>query len=150
MAQPASPPKGDIIGYIKLQVPRGKATASPPIGPALAQYKVNIMEFCKEFNARTQGEEVGVKVPVVITVYKGNKFSFIIKKPPVTHFLLKAAGIGLGSPTAGRAFAGKITMPQIEQIAKEKMKDMNTHDLKSACSMIVGSARSMGLEIIES
>jgi len=137
-----------IEGYIKLQVPAGKANPSPPIGPALGQRGLNIMEFCKAFNAQTQGVEPGTPLPVVITVYADRTFSFITKPPPNTFFLKKAAGIQKGTKTPGRENVGKVTMAQIREIAEIKMKDLNAHDIDAACQMLVGSARSMGLEVV--
>jgi large subunit ribosomal protein L11 len=138
-----------ITGYIKLQVPAGKANPSPPIGPALGQRGLNIMEFCKAFNDQTKGMEVGTPLPVVITVYTDRTFSFVTKTPPNTHFLKKAAGISKGTQTPGRMNVGKVTMAQIREIAKAKVSDLNSHDLDAACKMIIGSARSMGLEVVE-
>jgi len=137
-----------IEGYIKLQVPAGKANPSPPIGPALGQRGLNIMEFCKAFNAQTQGVEPGTPLPVVITVYADRTFSFITKTPPNTFFLKKAAGIQKGTKTPGRENVGKVTMAQIREIAEIKMKDLNAHDVDTACQMLIGSARSMGLEVV--
>lgn len=136
-----------IIGYIKLQVPAGKATPSPPIGPALGQRGLNIMEFCKAFNAQTQSHEAGTPLPVIITAFADRTFSFVIKTPPVSFFLKKAAGIASGSKTPGRAGAGSVTMAQVREIAQLKMKDLNANDLDAACMMVIGSARSMGLEV---
>ncbi len=138
-----------ITGYIKLQVPAGKANPSPPIGPALGQRGLNIMQFVKEFNAATQGMEPGMPVPVVITAFADRTFSFVTKTPPVSYFLKKAAGVAKGSSTTGRGFAGRVTMEQCREIAEAKMKDLNAHDLDGAVQMIVGSARSMGLEVAE-
>lgn len=139
-----------ITGYIKLQVPAGKANPSPPIGPALGQRGLNIMDFCKAFNAQTQSIEPGTPIPVVISVYADRTFSFVTKTPPNTHFLKKAAGIGKGSQTTGRGdTVGKVTMAQVREIAKAKMADLNAHDIERACQMIIGSARSMGLEVVE-
>lgn len=138
-----------VVGYIKLQVAAGKANPSPPIGPALGQRGLNIMEFCKAFNAQTQSIEPGTPIPVVISVYADRTFSFVTKTPPNTHFLKKAAGIQKGTQTPGRGTVGKVTMSQIREIAKTKMVDLNAHDLDAACQMIVGSARSMGLEVVE-
>ncbi len=138
-----------ITGYIKLQVPAGKANPSPPIGPALGQRGLNIMQFVKEFNAATQGMEPGMPVPVVITAFADRTFSFVTKTPPVSYFLKKAAGVAKGSSTTGRGFAGKVTMAQCREIAEAKMKDLNANDLDGAVQMIVGSARSMGLEVAE-
>ena len=138
-----------ITGYIKLQVPAGKANPSPPIGPALGQAGLNIMEFCKQFNAKTQGMEEGMPIPVVITAYGDRTFSFVTKTPPVSYFLKKAAGLSSGSKTPGRGFVGKVTMDQVREIAKTKMQDLNANDVEAASMMIVGSARSMGLEVVE-
>jgi large subunit ribosomal protein L11 len=138
-----------ITGYIKLQVPAGKANPSPPIGPALGQRGLNIMQFVKEFNAATQGMEPGMPVPVVITAFADRTFSFVTKTPPVSYFLKKAAGVAKGSSTTGRGIAGKVTMAQCREIAEAKMKDLNAHDVDGAVRMIVGSARSMGLEVAE-
>ncbi len=137
-----------ITGYIKLQVPAGKANPSPPIGPALGQRGLNIMEFCKAFNAQTQGVEPGTPLPVVITVFADRTFSFVTKTPPNTFFLKKAAGLQKGTKTTGREIVGKVTMDQIREIAEIKMKDLNAHDLDAACQMLIGSARSMGLEVV--
>ncbi|MBS4046227.1 MAG: 50S ribosomal protein L11 [Alphaproteobacteria bacterium] len=137
-----------IDGYIKLQVPAGKANPSPPIGPALGQRGVNIMEFCKAFNAQTKDLEQDMPIPVVITVYSDRSFTFITKTPPVTYFLKKAANIKSGSKTTGRGDkVGSVTMDQVREIAKQKMKDLNAHDVDAAARMIVGSARSMGLDV---
>ena len=138
-----------ITGYIKLQVPAGKANPSPPIGPALGQRGLNIMQFVKEFNAATQGMEPGMPVPVVITAFADRTFGFVTKTPPVSYFLKKAAGVGKGSSTTGRTIAGKVTLAQCREIAEAKMKDLNANDLDGAVQMIVGSARSMGLEVAE-
>ncbi|NBT85294.1 MAG: 50S ribosomal protein L11 [Alphaproteobacteria bacterium] len=138
-----------IVGYIKLQVAAGKANPSPPIGPALGQRGLNIMEFCKAFNAQTQSIEPGTPIPVVISVFADRTFSFVTKTPPNTHFLKKAAGIQKGTQTPGRGTVGKVTMDQIREIAKTKMVDLNAHDIDAACQMVIGSARSMGLEVVE-
>jgi len=138
-----------IVGYIKLQVPAGKANPSPPIGPALGQRGLNIMEFCKAFNAQTQGMEPGMPIPVTITAYGDRTFTFIMKSPPNSYFLMKAARIEKGSMTPGKEKIGKVTMAQIRDIAQKKMKDLNAKDLEGACRMIAGSARSMGLEVVE-
>jgi large subunit ribosomal protein L11 len=137
-----------ITGYIKLQVPAGKANPSPPIGPALGQRGLNIMEFCKAFNARTQDMEPGMPIPVVITVFGDRTFSFITKTPPNAYFLMKEAGIKKGTTTPGKGSVGKITMEQIRKIAATKMPDMNANDVEAAASMLVGSAKSMGLEVV--
>ena len=136
-----------IDGYIKLQVPAGKANPSPPIGPALGQRGVNIMEFCKAFNAQTKDLEPEMPIPVVITVYSDRSFTFVTKTPPVTYFLKKAAKIKSGAKVTGREKAGSVTMDQVREIAKAKMKDLNAHDIEAASRMIVGSARSMGLDV---
>ncbi|HZB91536.1 MAG TPA: 50S ribosomal protein L11 [Stellaceae bacterium] len=138
-----------IVGFIKLQVPAGKANPSPPIGPALGQRGLNIMEFCKAFNAQTQGLEPGMPIPVTITAYADRTFTFIMRSPPNSYFLLKAAGIEKGAQTPGKGTVGKVTMAQIRDIAQKKMKDLNAKDLDGACRMIAGSARSMGLEVVE-
>jgi len=138
-----------IVGYIKLQVAAGKANPSPPIGPALGQRGLNIMEFCKAFNAQTQSLEPGMPIPVVITAYADRTFSFVTKTPPNTYFLKKAAGISKGITTPGRGTVGQVTMAQIRDIAAKKMVDLNANDIDAACQMIMGSARSMGLEIVE-
>jgi large subunit ribosomal protein L11 len=139
-----------IVGYVKLQIPAGKANPSPPVGPALGQRGLNIMEFCKAFNAATQKMEPGAPIPVVITAYQDRTFTFITKTPPVSHFIMKAAKIAKGSQTPGKGgTVGKITMTQIRDIAKEKMKDLNANDIEAAARMIRGSAQSMGLEVVE-
>ncbi len=139
-----------IAGYIKLQVPAGQANPSPPIGPALGQRGLNIMEFCKAFNAQTQGVEAGTPLPVVITAYADRTFSFITKTPPVSFFLKKAANIKKGSTTPGRGDSvGKVTMAQIREIAEKKMPDLNANALEGAVQMIIGSARSMNIEVVE-
>ena len=138
-----------VIGYIKLQIPAGKANPSPPVGPALGQRGLNIMEFCKGFNAQTQGMEPGMPIPCVITVYQDRSFSFIMKTPPASYFLKKVAKIEKGSQTTGRGFVGKVTMAQCREIAKQKMADLNAHDIDHAAQMIKGSARSMGLQVVE-
>jgi len=136
-----------IENYIKLQVPAGKANPSPPVGPALGQHGVNIMEFCKAFNAQTQGMEVGIPVPVVISVYNDRSFTFIMKTPPATVLLKKAAGIEKGSGTPNTNKVGKVTRKQLEEIAKIKQRDLNSADLEAAVKIIAGSARSMGLDV---
>jgi large subunit ribosomal protein L11 len=138
-----------VVGYIKLQVPAGKANPSPPIGPALGQRGLNIMMFCKDFNARTQSMEPGMPIPVVITAYADRSFTFVTKTPPNTYFIKKAAGVTKGSQTPGKGgTVGKISMAQIREIAEQKMPDLNAKDMAGACNMLVGSARSMGLEIV--
>jgi large subunit ribosomal protein L11 len=139
-----------VLGYIKLQIPAGQAKPSPPVGPALAQKGLNIMDFCKAFNARTQSIEAGTPLPVVITAYVDKSYSFVTKTPPVSYYIKKAAGISKGSQKPGiTAFVAKITMLQVEEIAKQKMADLNANDVAAASSMIVGSARSMGIEVVE-
>jgi large subunit ribosomal protein L11 len=139
-----------IVGYIKLQIPAGKANPSPPVGPALGQRGLNIMQFVKEFNAATAQMEPGMPVPVVITAFGDRTFSFITKTPPNTYFLKKAAGIQKGTTTPGKgAPSGKVTMAQLRDIAAQKMVDMNANDLDGAVRMLVGSARSMGLTVVE-
>lgn len=138
-----------ITGYVKLQVPAGAANPSPPIGPALGQRGLNIMEFCKAFNAKTQQMEKGMPIPVIITAYQDRSFTFEMKQPPVSYWLKKAAGLASGSKTPGRGGnVGKVTVAQINEIAEKKMADLNCHTVESAASMIKGSARSMGLEVV--
>jgi large subunit ribosomal protein L11 len=138
-----------IKGYIKLQVPAGKANPSPPIGPALGQHGVNIMEFCKRFNAETEKLEAGMPLPVVITVFEDKSFSFITKTPPATYFIKKAANLQKGSQTPGKAVAGTIKKSACRKIAETKIKDLNAADLDQAAKMIEGSARSMGIDVVE-
>ncbi len=138
-----------IEGYIKLQVPAGSATPSPPIGPALGQRGVNIMEFCKAFNASTQEMDKGMPIPTVITVYADRSFTFITKTPPASYFLKKAAGLKSGSKEPSKVIAGKVTQSQIKEIAEAKMADLNANDIDMAMRMVEGSARSMGLEVVE-
>jgi large subunit ribosomal protein L11 len=138
-----------ILGYIKLQVKAGSATPSPPIGPALGQRGVNIMGFCKEFNARTESVEKGTPLPTVITVYQDKSFTFVTKTPPATFFIKKALNITSGSKLPGRDVVGKISLSQCREIAEKKMKDLNANDLDQATKIIAGSARSMGLEVVE-
>lgn len=137
-----------IAGYIKLQIPAGQANPSPPVGPALGQHGVNIMEFCKAFNARTQ-DRIGYIIPVVITVYADRSFSFITKTPPASTLLLKTLGIEKGSGEPNLNKVGKVTKAQVEEIAKTKMPDLNASDLDAAMRIIEGTARSMGIEVIE-
>jgi large subunit ribosomal protein L11 len=138
-----------VQGYLKLQVPAGSATPSPPIGPALGQRGINIMEFCKAFNAQSQGMEKGSPVPVVITYYQDKSFTFAMKTPPVSYYLQKAAGIAKGSGTPGRGSAGTVTKAQVRDIAKAKLPDLNAADVEAAARMVEGSARSMGLQVVE-
>ena len=137
-----------VTGYIKLQIPAGKANPAPPVGPALGQHGVNIMEFCKTFNARTQkmGETI---IPVIITVYADRSFTFITKTPPAAEFLKKAAGIIKGSGTPNKEKVGKVTRAQIKEIAQTKMPDLNAATIESAMRMIEGSAKSMGLDVVD-
>lgn len=141
------PPKKKVTAQVKLQIPAGKANPAPPIGPALGQQGVNIMEFCKQFNARTQ-KEGNMIIPVVITVYQDRSFTFITKTPPASDLLKKAAGIVKGSGEPNKNKVGKVTKDQIKQIAEMKIKDLNCTNLEAAIKTIAGSARSMGLEII--
>ena len=139
-----------IVGYIKLQIPAGKANPSPPVGPALGQRGLNIMAFVKEFNAVTAQMEPGMPVPVVITAYGDRTFTFVMKTPPNTYFLKKAAGIEKGSIAVGKGAAvGRVTISQLREIAAIKMKDMNANDVDGAVRMLTGSARSMGLTVVE-
>lgn len=138
-----------ITGYIKLHVPAGQANPSPPIGPALGQAGLNIMEFCKAFNAETQNVEQGMPIPIVITAYADRTFSFITKTPPASYLLKKAAGLQKGAADVMRETVGKVTMEQVRQIAEQKMADLNAKDMEGAARMIAGSARSMGIEVVE-
>ena len=138
-----------ITGYIKLQVPAGKANPSPPIGPALGQRGVNIMEFCKAFNASTGDQEVGTPLPTVITVYADRSFSFATKTPPASYLIKKAANLKSGSKEPGKVSAGTIKRSQLADIAQAKMKDLNANDIDAATKTIEGSARAMGLEVVE-
>lgn len=139
-----------ITGYVKLQVPAGSANPSPPIGPALGQRGLNIMEFCKAFNAKTAQMEKGTPIPVVITAYQDRSFTFEMKQPPVSYFLKRAAGVQKGSTTPGKgATVGKVTGAQVREIAEKKMVDLNCDTVESAAAMIAGSARSMGLEVVD-
>jgi len=138
-----------IVGYVKLTIPAGKANPSPPVGPALGQRGLNIMEFCKAFNAATQSLEAGTPTPVVITAYADRTFTFITKTPPASYLVMKAAKIQKGSSTTGQNSVGTITMSAIREVAKVKMTDLNANDLEAAASMIAGTAKSMGLEVVE-
>ena len=137
-----------ITGYVKLQVPAGSANPSPPIGPALGQRGLNIMEFCKAFNARTAQMEKGAPIPVVITAYQDRSFTFEMKQPPVSYWLKKASGLTSGSKTPGRGTVGRVTRAQLREIAEKKLVDLNCASVDSAVAMIEGSARSMGLEVV--
>ena len=138
-----------IEGYIKLEIPAGQANPSPPVGPALGQRGLNIMEFCKAFNAATQNLEQGQPTPVIITAYSDRSFTFETKTPPASHFLKKAAKLPKGSQTPGRETVGTVTMAQIREIAEAKMVDLNANDIDAAAKIIAGSARSMGLNVVE-
>lgn len=137
-----------VIGKIKLQIPAGKATPAPPVGPALGQYQLNIMGFCKEFNARTQ-DQAGLIIPVEITVYADRSFTFETKTPPASVLLQRAAGISKGSSTPHVNKVGRVTMAQVKEIAETKMRDLNAHDVDAAMKMIMGTARSMGIEVVD-
>ena len=138
-----------VVGYIKLQVPAGQANPSPPIGPALGQRGLNIMEFCKAFNAATQKMEPGTPVPVVITAFQDKSFTFEMKSAPASYYLKKAAGLKAGSKEPGKAIVGSVTMAQCREIAEHKLKGMNARDVDAAAREIAGSARSMGLQVVE-
>jgi large subunit ribosomal protein L11 len=138
-----------ISGYIKLAVPAGSANPSPPIGPALGQQGVNIMMFCKDFNAKTEKMEKGMPIPVVITVYEDRSYTFIMKTPPASYLLKKAAKLKSGSKTPGRESCGTVSTSAVRKIAEEKMEDLNANDIEAAMKIIAGSARSMGLEVVE-
>ena len=138
-----------IDGYIKLQVPAGRANPSPPIGPALGQRGLNIMEFCAAVNAATKDLEPGVPVPTVVTVYADRTFSFITKTPPASYFLKKAARLDKGASESGREMVGQVTKAQVREIAEKKMADLNAADIEAACQTIAGSARSMGIEVVD-
>jgi large subunit ribosomal protein L11 len=138
-----------VTGFLKLQVPAGAANPSPPIGPALGQRGLNIMEFCKAFNAQTQKMEKGIPIPVIITTYQDRSFTFEMKTPPVSYFLKKAAKLESGSKTPGREPVGQVSKKQVREIAEQKMKDLNCDTIEAAMKMIEGSARSMGLSVTE-
>ena len=143
-----APPK-KVTGYVKLQIEAGKATPAPPVGPALGQAQVNIMEFCKQFNARTQNKEMaGLIIPVVITVYGDRSFSFVTKTPPAAVLLKKAAGVAKGSGTPNKEKVGKLTEKQVREIATQKMPDLNAASIDAAVKSIKGTARSMGIEVV--
>ena len=139
----------EVLGLIKLQIPAGGANPSPPVGPALGQRGLNIMDFCKAFNEKTKNLEKGAPIPVVITAYKDKTFVFVTTLPPVSYYLKKAAKIEKGSSTPGRTLEGKVTMADVKKIAKEKMVDLNAIDLEGAANTVKGSARSMGMEVVE-
>ena len=136
-----------ITGYIKLQIPAGQANPSPPVGPALGQAGLNIMEFCKAFNANTQGMEQGIPVPVKITVYADKSFSFEKKSPPASYFIMKAARLDKGSEVPGRTLVGSITIEQVKEIVEKKKDTLNANDIDQACKIIAGTARSMGISV---
>ena len=137
------------IAQIKLQVPAGSANPTPPVGPALGQHGVNIMEFCKAFNAQTQNLEPGMPIPVVITAYHDRSFTFITKTPPASYYLKKAAGLDKAAEEPGKEPVGAVSMAQVRDIAEKKMVDLNANDMDAACRIIAGSARSMGIEVME-
>jgi large subunit ribosomal protein L11 len=139
----------EVVGFIKLQVPAGGANPSPPIGPALGQKGLNIMEFCKQFNAKTQGMEKGMPIPVVITAFSDRSFTFVTKTPPNSYFIMKAAKVDKGASTTGLQTVGSITMAQVREIAKTKMPDLNCTEEESAMQQIIGTARSMGITVKE-
>lgn len=141
--------KKKILGLIKLQIPAGKANPSPPVGPALGQKGLNIMEFCKAFNAATQKMEPGIPTPVVITAYEDKTFTFITKLPPVAYFIKKAAGVKSASKEAGKVIAGQITLAQVKEIAEAKLPDLNCSTVESAMNMVKGQAISMGIKVVE-
>jgi large subunit ribosomal protein L11 len=136
-----------VTGYIKLQVPAGQANPSPPIGPALGQAGLNIMEFCKAFNAHTQNEDQGIPIPTVISVHADRSFSFVTKTPPVSYFIKQVAKLPKGSKEPGRNTVGAVTMNQLRGIAEKKMVDLNANDVEAACRMLAGTARSMGIQV---
>jgi large subunit ribosomal protein L11 len=137
-----------IAGRVKLQVPAGKANPSPPIGPALGQAGLNIMEFCKAFNAHTQNMDPGMPIPVVITAYHDRTFTFITRSPPASYFLKKAAGLDKGAAAPGKERVAAVSMAQVREIAEKKMVDLNANDMEGACRIIAGTARSMGIEVV--
>lgn len=138
-----------IKSYIKLQIPAGAATPAPPVGPALGQHGINIMDFCRQFNEKTKKMEQGMTIPVIITVYEDRSFTFITKMPPMASLIKKAAGIAKGSGEPNKTKVGKITLKQAEEIVRQKMPDLNTKDIKQAIEMVKGTARSMGIEVTE-
>ena len=141
-------PKKEITGYVKLQLTAGKANPAPPVGPALGQHGVNIMQFCKDYNAQTQ-DRAGEVIPVLITIYSDRTFTFVLKTPPASELLKKAAGIAKGSGSPRKDKVGKVTAAQVEEIAKTKMSDINAVDMEGAVKIISGTARSMGIEVID-
>jgi len=142
------PPKKEVIGQIKLQIPAGQASPAPPVGPALGQHGLNIMEFCKQFNEATKDKQ-GLIIPVIITIYKDRSFSFILKTPPASVLLKRAAGLAKGSGEPNKVKVGKVTKSQVNEIAEIKMRDLNANDIEAAMRIIEGTARSMGIEVVE-
>ena len=138
-----------VVAKIKLQIPAGQANPAPPVGPVLGMHKVNIMDFCKKFNEATKNEEPGILIPVEITIYADRSFDFTLKQPPVSVLLKKAAGIEKGSPEPNRIKVGKVTMEQVRRIAERKLPDVNTKDIEAAIRMVLGTARNMGIEVVE-
>lgn len=143
------PKKKEVMAVVKLQIPAGQANPAPPVGPALGQHGVNIMQFVQQFNAKTKGMDPDLKVPVVITIYKDRSFDFITKTPPAADLLRKAAKIAKGSGEPNKVKVGKVTKKQVEEIAKLKMQDLNAYDIEAAMRIIEGTARSMGIEVVE-
>lgn len=141
-------PAKKVVAQVKLQLPAGQATPAPPVGPALGQHGINIMEFCKAFNAKTQGQE-GMIIPVVVTIYSDRSFSFVLKTPPVSALLKKAVGIAKASGDPKKSKIGKVTRAQIREIAQIKLPDLNTNDIEAAMRMVEGTARSMGIEVVD-
>jgi len=139
----------NVVAKIKLQIPAGQANPAPPVGPALGEHKVNIMEFCKKFNEATKNEEPGLIIPVEITVYQDRSFDFVLKQPPVAVLLKKAAGIQKGSPEPNRLKVGRVTMEQVRRIAERKLPDLNTEDLEAAIRTVLGTAKNMGIEVVK-
>ncbi|MCD6128224.1 50S ribosomal protein L11 [Candidatus Bipolaricaulota bacterium] len=139
----------NVVAKIKLQIPAGQANPAPPVGPALGEHKVNIMEFCKRFNEATKNEEPGLIIPVEITVYQDRSFDFVLKAPPVAVLLKKAAGIEKGSPEPNRLKVGRVTMEQVRRIAERKLPDLNTEDLEAAIRTVLGTAKNMGIEVVK-
>jgi large subunit ribosomal protein L11 len=139
----------NVVAKIKLQIPAGQANPAPPVGPALGEHKVNIMDFCKRFNEATKNEEPGLIIPVEITVYQDRSFDFVLKQPPVSVLLKKAAGIDKGSPEPNRMKVGKVTMEQVRRIAERKLPDLNTDDLEAAIRTVLGTAKNMGIEVVQ-
>ncbi len=139
----------NVVAKIKLQIPAGQANPAPPVGPALGEHKVNIMDFCKKFNDATKNEEPGLIIPVEITVYQDRSFDFVLKQPPVAVLLKKAAGIQKGSPEPNRMKVGRVTMEQVRRIAERKLPDLNTDDLEAAIRTVLGTAKNMGIEVVK-